>query len=113
MSLKSAPLLKKPTATQKSLALLLLHQLAALGARVSNNLFLDGAGNYVVMRHFHMEAAAALRHGSEVGTVRQHFGHWDLSAHNGLSGFVVHALDAPAAAIHVAHDGAGELVRYG
>src|SRR5256885_14617690 len=60
--------------------------------------------------HFHVEAAAALSHGSEFDAVGEHFGHGDFGFDDRVATLVVHALDAPAAAVEVAHDGAGEVV---
>ena len=58
------------------------------------------------------DTISALLHGgrSKIGAISQHFGHRDFRLHDGVAAFVVHALDAPAAAVEVAHDGAGEFV---
>src|SRR5438270_5922990 len=60
--------------------------------------------------HFHVEAAAALGHGSEFDAVSEHFRHGHFGFDDGVAAFVVHALDAPAAAVEVAHDGASKVV---
>src|SRR5205807_6016075 len=65
----------------------------------------------VVMRHLHAEAASTLRHGSEIGTVAEHFCHGNLSFDDRIAALVVHALNAPAAGVEIAHDATGKFVR--
>ena len=60
--------------------------------------------------HFHGESATALRHGGEIGAGR--IGHGDLGLHDD-GRFVVHARNAAATAVEVAHDAAGEFVGNG
>src|SRR5208283_1644710 len=95
-----------------SLFFLFFH-LAALSFGLLDNFVLQLLRDYVVVVHFHREAATALRHRSQIGAVGQHLGHGHLGFHDGVAGFVVHALDASAAAVEVAHDGSGELVGHG
>ena len=65
------------------------------------------------MRHLHVEAAAALRHRREIGAVGQHLRHGHFGLHDGVAALVVHALDASATRVQVAHDGAGKFVGNG
>jgi hypothetical protein len=48
------------------------HQLSAFGLEVGDNLLLLHGRNKIIMRHFHVEAAAALRHGRKFRSVGQH-----------------------------------------
>ncbi len=60
--------------------------------------------------HFHVEAAPALRHRSQVDAVGQHLGHRHLRFNDRVACLVVHALNASAPAVEVAHDRACEFV---
>src|SRR5690348_14649770 len=89
------------------------YDFAALGLDLGDDLFLQGLRNDVVMRHFHVEAAPALGHGGQVSAVGQHFRHGHLGFDDGLAALVVHSLNASAAPVKVAHNGAGKLVGHG
>src|SRR5579872_2978939 len=70
------------------------HHFAALGLGLGDDLLLQSLGDDVVVRHFHVETAPALGHGSQVGAVGQHFRHRHLSFDDGLAALVVHALNS-------------------
>src|SRR5690349_11314408 len=63
--------------------------------------------------HFHAEAAPALGHGGKVDSVGEHLGHGDFRFHHRIAALVVHALDAAAAAVEIAHDASGKFVGHG
>src|SRR6266700_230794 len=92
-------------------SLLLFLHLAPLRLGLLNNLFLQLRWDNVVVVHLHAEAAAALGHGGEVNPVGQHFGHGHFGFHNRVAAFVVHALNAAAPTVQVAHDRAGKFIR--
>src|SRR5438105_3727612 len=89
---------------------LFFHLNATGGFGGSDELFLDLRRNHVVVRHLHLERAAALGHGGEVETVSKHLGHGDFGLHHGVAAFVVHALNSAAAGIQIAHDAAGKFI---
>src|ERR1035438_7500562 len=103
--------LDEASSEKKALLLLFLH-LAPRSLGLLNDLVLQLLRDDIIMVHFHREAAPPLRHRSEVGAIRQHFRHGRLGLHDRVSTLVVHPLDASAAAVEIAHDGAGELVRH-
>src|SRR5579871_1927968 len=82
---------------------LFLH-LSPFGFGLLDDLLLQLPRDHVVVVHFHVEAAAPLRHRCQLHAIRQHLGHGHFRLHHRVARFVVHALDAPAAAVEIAHD---------
>ena len=84
--------------------------LSTLRLRLLNDLLLQRLWRDVVVVHFHIEAAAALRHGDQVGAVRQHFDHGYFRLHDRVAGVAFHSLDPTSTTVRVAHDGTGEFI---
>src|SRR6266496_547748 len=100
-----------PIGFMDSLLLLFLH-LSPFRLGFLNDLLLQLRRNDVVVMHLHVEAAAALGHGGEVNAVSQHLRHWGLGLYDRVPTLVVHALNATAPRVEVAHDRASEFVRH-
>src|SRR5215467_8478876 len=62
--------------------LFLFHFFAAARLVSSDDLLLLLGGHDVVVTHLHVEAAASLRHCSELGAVAEHLGHRHFGFHN-------------------------------
>src|SRR6185312_1242235 len=101
------------SAREKKKLLFHLHHFAAFGPVLRDDLLLVDGGDKVVMERLNVEAAACLRHGSQLGAVGEHFRHGDFSLDHGLPCFVFHALNAAATGVEVAHDAAGKFIRNG
>src|SRR5450631_4477401 len=86
-----------------TLLLFFLH-IPPLRPGLLDNLLLQLPRDHIVVMHFHIEAAAALGHGGEVNSVGQHFRHGHFGLDHGVAAFVVHALNAAAARVQVAHN---------
>src|SRR5580700_3909960 len=97
--------------TLRFLLFLFLH-LAPCRFRLLNNLLLQLSRHRVVMMHFHVEAAATLRHRSQIHAVGEHLRHRHFGLHYRVAALVVHALDASPPAVQIAHDRARKIVRY-
>src|SRR5258708_2136569 len=63
----------------------------------------------IVVVEIHMERGPALRHRYQIVLIVEHFRHWHLCPDDLRAAFGVHALNAPAAAIEVAHQITGIL----
>src|ERR1700679_403109 len=79
--------------------------------RGGSDLFCDCWRNEVVVVHLHTKAAASLGHGGERQAVSEHLSQRKQGANDGSDAGGFHALYASAAAVEIAHDRAGGLIR--
>ena len=84
----------------------LLPLLALLAANSGDDLFGNRPGHFLVRVELHRVRRAALGGRTEVGSISEHLGEWDLCGHHLCVAALLHTAHLAAAARKVAGDGA-------